>query len=329
MAISTITIQQIVNQVRAWPELQPIFGTSGWEQEPAITIANDVLQEFLAAPMDWKWNRVYGPPFVTVALQQDYPTAITNLGWLEGCWRVDLTQNSLPLPVFTMESVRDTGATSYQANPWNISWVYNYQAIVGTWQANTAYPTGVGTTSGAPVSPVQSFVDANGNILYVTAWGTSGSVQPILPANSAAGTTVVDNTVTWTVADPWGICLRIVPLPASGGLPWQITPIYQKIPPVFKSLTQTIAPIPDVLGYLFRQGFISKCYALCPGEASKKHGPMYMEWKDNLMTAIRSGDREREDACFYPGSSISGGNGWDWSPLMNPGPAWPYQPFGW
>lgn len=319
---STITVQKVANSARAYPDLTPVLGTSGWEQEPALTIANDVMQRILAQGMDWKWNRSKPSPFLTIALQQDYVTTINNLGWLEQCWRQDINNSAIPQPIFGMESVRDIAKTSYQANPFNISWVYNYAAIMGTWQARTAYPSGLGMAM-TPASPYQQFIDANGNILFVTGNGVSGSVQPALPANSSQGTNVVDGTVTWTCADPRSIAFRLGPLPATSGIVWQVQPVYQVKPPRLTSLQCTIAPIPDEYAYLFRQGFMALCY----GHAgSKKFQEVYAMWEEALMTALRSADREREDASFYPSESLMGGGPYKYG--MPVGPAWPFDYWG-
>ena len=343
---STLTVQAVANSIRAYPDLKPLLPTGGWTQEPALTIANDVMQRFLAQAMDWKFNRAYAPSLLTVALQQDYVSSVTNMGWLEQGWRIDINNTTVPKPIFTMETVRDLGQTSYQANPFNISWLPNNLAQMGTWQANTAYGAGYGQAT-TPVSPIQQFIDANGNILYINAsvlnlslnspgysgtpitglpgwpYGTSGSVEPVLAANSAPGTTVVDGTVIWTVADPNGIALRLAPLPATSGLCWLCIPVYQKKPPIITTLQQTIAPIPDEFGYLFRQGFLAMAYEHA---GSKLAGESYAKWEEDLFTALRSADREREDATVYPSESLMGGGPYKYG--MPIGPAWPFDYFG-
>lgn len=316
---STTTLQSIVNSARAYPELTPVLGTGGFTQEPALSIANDVMQKMLAVGMNWKFNRANATPFLTNTLQQDYITSITNLSWLEQGWRTDINNTATPLPTYPMEIVRDLPKTFRQQNsPFQLSWLPNALAIYGTWSALTSYPTGLGQAQ-TPASPIQQFIDANGNFLYVSTNGTSGAVAPAAPASSAAGVTVVDGTVTWTVADPNGIALRICPLPANAGIVWQINPIYQKKPPIITSLQSTLSPIPDEYGYLFRQGFITMCY----GHAgSAKFREAYAIWEEALFTATRSADREQESNTMYPSESIMGsGTGINYAAI---GPAWPW-----
>lgn len=356
---STQTLLSVVKSMRAYPELVPILGqTSGWTQEPALTIANDVMQKFLSQNFPWKFNRAGQCPFLTVALQQDYVSNLTNLAWLEEGWRLDINNSSnpgSPKPIFLMETVRDLAQTSFQANPFNCSWVPNTLAIMGTWMPNMNYSGGYGVAM-TPQSPKQQFVDANGNILFINSfnlgltldspgvsgsntppptlpgpnpYGTSGSTQPVLPANSAPGTTVQDGTmgvgngpVTWTVADPDGIAFRTAPVPATSGIVWYIYPVYQKKPPILTSLQDLLTPIPDEYLYLFRQGFLSMCY----GHAgSPKFKDSYQMWEEALYIALRAADREREDACFYPSEGIMGGSTWKYG--FPVGPAWPYDIF--
>lgn len=318
---STITVQSLINSARIYPDLVPVGSASGFSMEPALTVANDVMQRFLAEPMDWKFNRGYVPPIITVALQQDYVTNVTDMAWLEEAWRIDINNTSIPQPVYQMETVRDLSRTYYQSNPFNLSWVPNKLAFYGTWAANTKYPTGLGLgLAQTPVSPIQQFIDANGNILKVTVFGTSGSAQPFAAPGAAVGTAVSDGTVTWSVIDPNGVAIRTAPMPASSGIVWQVNPVYQKAPPAITTLQQTIDPIPDSLGYLFRQGFFAR---LAVHARLKDARDEYVKWEEDLKIAVASADREREDASFYPSEGLMGGGGANRYGVPI-GPAFPY-----
>ena len=346
----SVTLQQVVNSLRAYPDLNPILSAAGWTQEPALAAANDVMQRIFAEGMDWKWNRSYVPPFLTVALQQDYPTLINDFGWLEQGYRVDINNsvsnsNQGAKYIFGIETVRDLATTSVQFNAFNASYVANRLATVGLWQPNTAYGCGYGQPA-PPKSPIQSFRDANGNLLFIDStglglniespgytgttivlptpnpYGTTGSVEPLLPAATFPGTTVADGTVTWTVADPLGYSMRLSPIPALGGLCWWINLIYQKRAPYFTTLQQTIDPIPGDYTFLFRTGLKAMIFL----HAGSKQGPaMYQQWEEALVVALRAADREREDAIFYPSDGLMSGGGY-WGGLgLAIGPAWPYQ----
>jgi hypothetical protein len=348
-ATQSPTIQQIVTQMRANPKFIPVLGTIGYTQEPALSISNDLMQRILSEGMNWKWNRGYVPAILTVALQQDYCTQVTDIGWLETAWRVDINNstnngNLAPKPVFPMEAVRDLDQTAMQRVPFQVSFIPNTIAFLGQWYANTEYGCGYGVSQ-IPISPIQQFLDINGNILYIDStvlglninspgftstpivlptpnpYGVSGSVQPSAPPDSPAGTQITDGTVTWTVADPNGYAIRVAPLPAFSGLAWLITPVYQSKPPYFTDLHQTISPLPPEYTYLFRQGFRAKLYA----EAGDKQATeAYAKWEEDLIVAVKGADRQQEECVVYPSESLMGNNS-NGMPI-GLGAAWPFGP---
>jgi len=235
---NSITLQQIVNEMRVYPEFTPVLGTSGYTEYPMLTIGNNLMQRILAENMAWDWNRAYIQPLLTVALQQDYVTQVTDIGWIENCTRLDINNstnngNLAPKPIFNMEAVRTLQQTSTQNVPFQICYVKNPLAVMGQWYPNTAYGCGYGVPQ-IPVTPIQQFLDENGNILYIDSsvlklnlnspgfngtpitlppnspYGVSGSVKPFAPSGAPPGTTVQDGTVVWTVADPNGYALRFL-----------------------------------------------------------------------------------------------------------------------
>ena len=112
------TLQQIAQQMKSNPDFYNVLGGApGYTTEPFLTIANEVMSRILAENMPWKWNRKIIPPFLTVSLQQDYCTQITDIGWLENAWIVDINNstsnsNGAPKPIRSMETVRDLVWTS-------------------------------------------------------------------------------------------------------------------------------------------------------------------------------------------------------------------------
>jgi len=356
---NTTSLQAVINQVRGYPEITNILmaGNSPVAQ-PAISIANRVMQRIISQSLDWKWNRGYVDVnqngtggILTVALQQDYVTNKTDVAWMEQGWRIDINNstnngNMAPKPIFTMETVRDIAQTSYQANPFNMSFIPNSLAFMGLWSANTVYGCGYGVQQ-VPITPIQQFIDKNGNILFLDStvlnlninspgfsgpgpivlptpnpYGTSGSVQPFAAPGAAPGTQVTDNTVTWTVADPNGYAMRLAPLPAFSGLCWLIIPVYQKKPTIIKNLTD-ILQVPDEYIYLFVDGFLAGCRDAVDHE---KYGASYATWAQDLVTYLKSGDRERDETQMYPSEGLTGGGLRTGFPI---GPSNPFNYGGW
>jgi hypothetical protein len=301
-------------------------------------------------PLNWRWNRAYIPPFLTVGLQQDYVTQITDVGWLESCLIVDINNSTnsglAPKPSYNLETMRDLLPTWQQRTPYQISYIPNRLAILGQWYPNTKYPCGYGQSM-TQVSPIQQFMDDNGNILFIDStvlglnpnslgfsgtpitlppnspYGVSGDTKPSAPVNAAAGTTVQDGTVVWTVADPNGYAIRTNPLPPVNGLCWLVMPVYQMKAPNITSLQQTIAPIPDEYGFLFRDGLLALLY----GHVGSKQFPIaYQKWEESIQVARRGADRENESFSLIPSGGTFGGQSTGTPIGLGTSAAWPYGP---
>jgi hypothetical protein len=70
--ISTITVQNVIDFCRSQVSLRSLLGIGGITNEPGMTYANLVLQDLLAKPFAWKFNRKFLPFFVTQPYIQDY-----------------------------------------------------------------------------------------------------------------------------------------------------------------------------------------------------------------------------------------------------------------
>jgi len=349
----SLTGAQLALQLKADPALYNILGgAAGYSSEPLLTVINEIMQRILDENMPWKWNRVVAPPFLTVSLQQDYVTNLTDIGWLEDGWRVDINNstsngNRGPKPTFAMETVRDIPQVSIQSVPFNICFIPNSLAVMGQWQPNTAYAIGYGVSM-TPTSPIQQFIDVNGNILFIDStqlgltieapgytgttltppgfspYGISGSTPPAAPPQATPGTLVTDGTVTWTVADAInGYAFRLSPIPAINGLTWWLVTRYQKLPPVVATLQQSLDPIPQSMFFLFRQG--------CRAALGRMNGKAdadksYAEWEEQLQKSLRGADRQQEEFFMYPSISPMGGPG-EWGVWAGGiGAAYPFGP---
>jgi len=357
MPNSILTIQSTLDFCRSYPVLSsvlgnPVAGYGTGQSSTAVTIANEVMSEILAEPFNWKWNRVIAPAFLTNSLQQDYPTNISNLAWIEDAYRIDINNTCNPKPILNIEVVRELLPTSYQMTPQQISWVPNSEAQLGTWTANQTYASGIGLNA-MPAQPFTAILDSNGNIQVITTYGTTGSTEPgaavgfgmgfgenfggsttpcpswLTPSESAGWTkwpnrTTVDNTVIWTMVDQQAIAFRLSPLPPTTGTLWQVFAIYQKKPQLITSLASTWAPIPDELAYVYRQGFLAKALKCADDPRYERE---YMLFQALIQKALGSSDREAESFGMYPGRSIQGSSGGEVAP-GSPYPASMLFPWG-
>lgn len=120
---STITLQQVVQWAQTMTKLIPIIGVGGYDSEPALSICNNVIQEMLSKPYNWKFNSKSAQPFLTDATNftQDYQQAVTDCGWLESCTRLDQASTQQPQPIFPVETVRTLQPSSEVGVPVRIA----------------------------------------------------------------------------------------------------------------------------------------------------------------------------------------------------------------
>lgn len=122
---STFTVQSVVNWAQTQIRLAPLTGVGGQANEPALTIANDVLQDVFAFPNAWKFNRQSLDSFQTIAYQQEYTAkqsnaSVTNIGFLERVTFEDTNNTATPKPVRDGEVVFSIPKESYTDNPFKI-----------------------------------------------------------------------------------------------------------------------------------------------------------------------------------------------------------------
>jgi len=232
---STISLQSVVDDALSMGDIAPALSTGGFSDQPALSIANDVLNAMLLGgpggePFNWKWNRFFVQPFATISLQQDYfvPGNI-RLGWLESAFAVDINNTSIPKPKRSIECHRDLLPTDAQTGyPGKMCWIPNDQCLTGTWGQHPLGPTSVGSpgeqtggasitgaqnpgpnviytdpvgTTNQPVNATTIITDPNGNLWVVTTYGQCGATQPVWPTNPVYPTLASPNTVATTQTD--------------------------------------------------------------------------------------------------------------------------------
>lgn len=351
MGNSSTRLQQIVDHARCYPDLNPVLSTGGFSQEPALTIASDVLIAMLSKPYAPKWNRTRLPFFYTNSWQQDYALpGITNLAWLEYGILIDINSTSEPKNKYTLETDRDLPETSVQyGRPGQVCWLPNDQLLYGTWGgANTgegsASNPGPGSVYGLllgavaqPTNPLLQIQDPNGNYWVLTNALTQsvtlGLTQPTWPTTvkyatptnpSVVATTVTDGTGIWTAVNPKGQGMRLNPIPSQQGKVWQARVFGQARPIQFTSLSQFIDPVPDDYADVFRRGFIAYSYMHSKDpKVRAKFLDQQKLWQESLQQFVQKGDRERDNAGIYPTEAIMPSPG---STYL--GPANPFYPGG-
>lgn len=354
MGQSTVTLQELIDDAKSYGELAPSLATGGFSDLPAISIANDVMQNMLAGgpdgqPFNFKFNRMLETPFFLNSWQQDYfiPDLVA-LGWLESCTAVNFSVTSYPKPVRPVEVKRDLLITNSQNSTiGKICWMQNDTMLTGTWgQAQSASPTGLQNPgpgavytnpsglSQMPINPITQVKDAFGNFWVVTTYGICGgtnpfasNLNPIFPTlqdQSIESTTVTDGSVVWTAVNPKGQGFRVNPIPGQTGPVWLIQPVAQNRVARLTSLGQFLDPIPDDYYVFFKQGFFAQCYRRSPdSKVRAKFEQEFAIWMKSLANSIRQGNREEDDWGFYPTVGVMD-TGYSFNPIT---PSLPFGPW--
>ena len=352
MAQSSYVLQDVVDIASANGDTAPSLATGGFSSQPAIQVANLVMQAILLGgpggqPCNWKFNRQLVAPFATISWQQDYfvPGVVT-LGWLESCYAIQFTNTSQPKPKYAMEVKRDLMVTFQQTGyPGKISQMPNKLLQTGTWGAtelstptgqnnpgpNVVYTNPLTSTNSSPNNPITQITDPNGNFWVVTTYGTCGNSQPswtvsptfpTLQNPSAVASTVTDGTVVWTAINPNGQGFRLNPIPPQQGVVWQINPIAQTRINQFTTLGQSLDPLPDDFYSYFVDGFLAQCYRRNPDPKIRaRFKDEWANWLRSLDMAVRQEQREETDFGFVPTSAGVMDTGWGYGYY---GPAWPF-----
>jgi len=136
---STIKLQEVVDDAATLGDVAPALSTGGFSMGPALSIANDVMQQLInggpgAQPYNWKWNRYNLPVFYTNSLQQDYfIPGLNNIGWLESAWVSDINQTSVPKQTYPLEIDKDLLVSNMQNGyVGKIGWLPNSMLNTGT-----------------------------------------------------------------------------------------------------------------------------------------------------------------------------------------------------
>lgn len=256
--------------------------------------------------------------------------SLLNMSWLERGVGFDINNSGIPKPFVRVECGRQlpqisasyTGAAGLGDPGFRVNWFPNRTLYYGAWgQANvggattgnnpvagSVYITPTGNRS-QPSNPITQIIDANGNFLLLTTYGTEGSTAPLAARNAVPGTTAAGTgaTTAWTALDPNGWGFRFVPVPSRTGSEWQFNLVAQMKPARFVSLAQTLAPLPDEMEPHFREGFIAQLYRRSPEKAVyAKFEGAWRIWNDALEKLRVKEDRELEENKFVPSRTIFG-----------------------
>ncbi|MGA8296178.1 MAG: hypothetical protein WB770_03970 [Acidimicrobiales bacterium] len=153
---STIKVSDTIAWAQQFLYSQPL--ALGAANEPAITIANIILQAILGPPFRWNWNRATPAAFALTAGTQDYSKNYSDFGFLEQAWITDaggttkeIEQIVESLSVETVSAPpRGAVAAQLDDNAGNITFRFSPNPDLSTYTAQPIYqkkPTLIAATS--------------------------------------------------------------------------------------------------------------------------------------------------------------------------------------
>lgn len=305
---STITLQNIVDYGRTQTRLIPIVGVGGLGQEPALSLCNDTLQEVLSSPYAWRFNRASIPPFTTVNYQQDYivtgataatpgaaggifPVKMSPLGASESGTTVTInTTYAHTIAVGNVVTITGMADPSYNGT-FTCTTVPNSTSFTFTHTLSNLGPSGAsGITNINWVERcvLEDFANTSNvkprhNIEVVATLTIESIIQP--PFKVSFETQQDDGSVTF----------RFWPVPSSQI--WTAYLDYQVKPPIKTSLGNTWAPWPDELGYVLRQGFLSRALVFAEDPRAQQE---LQKFEMLLAKALGIKDQEMRSESFFP-----------------------------
>jgi hypothetical protein len=324
----TVTLQSTVDLCRTHVDLMPLASVGGFSQEPALSLANDTLQELCAQPYDWKFNSKDYGLLTTHPARQDYLYAGASAFVIGvGSASIALADGSAITMDGTTVTVRclqphgfTVGQTVYMTG--NTSDTYNSSRIdsaVGGWTGGwviTATPDAL-TFTFTHVLSNQAASGAPG--ITDLAWLASAEMYD-LSSNEALPRTYPIDVVksvrkTGSMGRPEKLGLRsqsagILTIRLSHisvGTTFGITLTGQKKPPLKTDLSETWSPFPDEFGFVYRQAFLARCYRFLDKPRADNETA-----KAEMMIAKALGrdDVEESDQYVSPERSLMGDYGW-------------------
>lgn len=319
---STLTVQNVVDWARSYPKLAPILGVGGFSTQPALGIANDVLSQIIAAPLNWKWNRQTLVPYATTKGVQT--VGVTGASaWTLGA---SPPAGGAPIALATANGATQSGSTvtitTTTAHGFSVGQTVNISGVAVAGYNGTGTPgTGAFTILSVPSTTTFTYDApttglANSGAPGVTnfSWIESATLQDASTTLTPAPQFIID-AVNYVepcgdMGNPLKVCMvsddgagtvsfRFWPVP--GSFVWLANLVYQAAPPIITALSNTWSPIPDTLGWLIRRGFLA--HALLHASDPRAGAAMAL-FEQGIFTALNSQDREPRNETLYPWRAI-------------------------
>lgn len=328
MPLATLTVQQVIDFTRTQTGLMPLTGVGGFTNEPAVSLANDVLSELLSPPFAWKFNRQTMNIFVTQQFKQDYPFAGATAWTSTGGASIALvatpgisesgntvTVNTLYAHNFTAgQTVFMNGNTvaaynsTFSSTPSGSSWGAGW--VITTVPTSTSFTflhasSGLANSGAAGITNCSwlessTMVNMNDTASAQYVWFLE-AVRTLQPSSQVA----VPDRVNILSDDGNGVLtIRLRSLP--GPQPLGVTNIFQARPGLITNLSSTWTPFPDEYAFVYRQMFLAHALRYANSPRSEVE---YQKAQVGVLKALGANDRETSEEFVVPAGGSLMGNG--------------------
>jgi len=208
----TVTIQQEVDILQGFGDLEPVLNVGGQTSTVILTAANNVMSAICGVPFPHKWNEFNCPQFYTNSLQQDYAvvnsdgSSLTNLSWLERGIVIDVNNTAEPKPYRLVETGRQLSQSTgtvfnggYANQPmFLVNWLPNNLLYFGTWGKNNIGSSSQGNNPG----PGSVYINPLGASVLFAAWAATSGGQITFSLNYIPNGLVAGSSLQVTFALP-------------------------------------------------------------------------------------------------------------------------------
>ena len=255
------TIQRTSRFIYNSPLLYVNDGSVGY------SIGNDVRQFILSPPFTWRWNRNSVAPITCQAGQSDYSVNIPDFGFIERAWVTYPITGGNSMNILT--ATRSGGTVTLQVNGNPV--LFGFQGGQTITVGNVSDPTYDGFQSFQISSITVNTIVYSQSGANSTATGgvvvnySSNNTNPQITQELTVSETLAQSTMLGQPGfisvinddNNGNITFRLLAPPDQNYI---LNIIYQKAAPIFQNVTDTWAPIPDYLSYLYNAGMLAKGY---------------------------------------------------------------------
>ena len=262
---STNTLKTTIDITSRYIYNSPLLYTNSGSL--AYSIGDEVRQFILSPPFVWRWNRAEATPITCTIGTTDYTLNIPDFGFMERAWIAFPVAGSNSLNIISATRSSNIVTLTLGGNP----------AEYGFWGGQTITVGNVTDTSYDGYMAFQITSITSNTIVYNQV-GTNSTTVGGIAINYANTSTNPQLTKELTINESLAqetvlgqpAFISVINDDNNGNITFRLMMppdqqyilyvIYQKCSLSFGSTTDTWAPIPDYLSYLYNKGFLAKAY---------------------------------------------------------------------